>query len=138
MFEVVGSGVGPHHLCCRILLSSINHHHIWIKHQLCLSVNQLSIIHLSSTKNLPTSPSTEQKDERARKRSMLELSPPCFVYIFFLNQPRPKIQEKNLAPDRKLSIVEIFLTIFRTVNNLRRSVENVQYHFRSKRFFSLG
>lgn len=37
-------------ICARILLSSINHHHIWIKHQLCLSVNQLSIIHLSSTK----------------------------------------------------------------------------------------
>lgn len=103
-------------ICARILLSSINHHHIWIKHQLCLSVNQLSIIHLSSTKIYLLH---RQPTERMYTHKKYTWNSPPRFFSLSINQKQdqdPKVKSKIHSQTGSFGIVEIFLSIFQIAN----------------------
>lgn len=100
-------------ICARILLSSINHHHIWIKHQLCLSVNQLSIIHLSSTKIYLLH---RQPTERMYTQKKYTWNSPPGFFLSINQDQDPKVKSKIHSQTGSFGIVEIFLSIFQIAN----------------------
>lgn len=100
-------------ICARILLSSINHHHIWIKHQLCLSVNQLSIIHLSSTKIYLLHRQPTERMYSTRKRSILETRRPGFFLSRSTKTKTRKWRVKYIHRQEVLALLKYFFRYFK-------------------------
>lgn len=112
MFGVVGSGVEPHHLCCRILLSSINHHHIWIKHQLSLSVISCRLFICQAPKIYLLHHQPNRKTNVHEKEACLNSRRlVSFIIFFLINQDR-KFKRKIWHQTGSWALLKYFLRYF--------------------------